>query len=111
MGKYLQEMIYRVDPGSKKARHPLLFLSSRRCVTSPAGQHKRGPFGSPFHGRRGERCSDICVGPGTMYRYVHMNNTTRNMYISLCTGTYKIMYKNVDHVTTSTVFGGASHQF
>ena len=41
-----------------------------REVECPAGQRKRGPFGSPFLGPKKGAATD-CVGPGNMYNYVH----------------------------------------
>ena len=83
MGKYIQ--IYRVDPGSKKKSVCALVSSvpSRRN-SSPAGQHKRGPFGSPVMGEEGSAAT--VVSAGTMYICTYRGHNNNNItYIVLCT--------------------------
>ena len=75
MGKYIQDF-NKVDPGSKKACHPLLFLTKRRSIESPAGQRKRGPFGSPFLGRRMGAATVVSVQVLCTNMYIR-NNTAR----------------------------------
>ena len=96
-----------MDPGSKESCDALLFFNPSRRNKSPAGQHKRGPFGSPIMGRRGER-SDSCVGRYYVQcTYRRHNNNNNITYIVLCT----LICTMVDRVSTSTVFGSATRQF
>ena len=95
---------YKVDPGSKKECHPLLFLTNRRVVESPAGQRKRGPFGSPFPWSKKGAVTN-CVGPGNMYSYVHKEQHSKetSTYITM----YKYLHKDGWTVTSLTLFVGS----
>ena len=72
-------------PWVQKSSEVLLFLTRVEEITSPAGLDKRGPFGSPIMGRRGER-SDSCVGRYYVHLYIQQtHNNNNSTYIILCT--------------------------
>ena len=81
---------YKVDPGSKKECHPLLFLTNRRVVESPAGQRKRGPFGSPFLGRRREQRQIVSVQVLCTVMYIRNNTARKRVHITM----YKYLHKD-----------------
>ena len=87
MGKYIQNL--QSGPWVQKESPPALVPAQVEEILMPAGQHKRGPFGSPVMG--GEGSAATVVSAGTMYN-LYISKTQQQQhsrYIELCTNMYR----------------------